>query len=153
MRKLRRLRGAENPGIAVSVLRRPSKRYGSADALAESFGLPIFEPTWWPDDARAVTYRLDKSPSGDMYRIGSTRHAGTPICVVGRAGEQRERTLPPGNWSRPPELEAWRGLVRTNDAHIHAVLYHEQQTIHLIGYASKSEVVRAARSLRRVTAE
>ena len=137
----------------MSVVRTTSKRYGSADALAESFGLPIFEPTWWPDDTRAVTYRLDKSPSRDMYRIGSTRHAGTPICLLGRAGEQPEQTLATGNWSRPPELAAWRGLVRTNDAHIHAVLYHEQQTIHLIGYASESEVVRATRSLRRVTAE
>jgi hypothetical protein len=52
-----------------------------------------------------------------------------------------------------PTEAAGAQLARTNDAHIHAVLYREQQTIHLIGYASESEVVRAARSLRRVTAE
>jgi hypothetical protein len=32
-------------------------------------------------------------------------------------------------------------------------VHHEQQTIHLIGYASEAEVVRAVKSLRRVTAE
>ena len=100
-----------------------------------------------------MTYHLDKSPSGDKYRIGSTRGDGIPICVIGRAGEQPERTLPLGDWSRPPALKAWRGRIRTNDAHIHAVLYREQQTIHLIGYSSESEAVCAARSLRRVTPE
>ncbi len=158
--KLEAMRGsrascsAGDPGsLSVSVVEIDSKDCGAAPALAEGFGGPIFEPIWWPDDTDAVTYFLDESPSRFTYRIGSIRRDGTPIVVIGRAGEQSERTLPPGNWSRPPELEAWRGLVRTNDAHIHAVLYREQQTIHLIGYASESEVVRAARSLRRVTAE
>jgi hypothetical protein len=137
----------------VSAVEIDSKDCGAAPALAEGFGAPIFEPTWWPDDAQAVTYVLDESPSRVGYRVGSTRRDGTPICVIGRAGEQRERTLPRGNWSRPPELEAWRGLVRTNDAHIHAVLYHEQQTIHLIGYASLDEVAHAVKSFRRVTVE
>lgn len=147
-------RSTEDPdSIRVSAVEIDSKDCGSAPALAEGFGGPIFEPIWWPDDTDAVTYFLDESPSRVTYRIGSIRRDGTPIVVIGRAGEQKERTLPPGNWSRPPEVEAWRGLVRTNDAHIHAVLYREQQTIHLIGYASESEVVRAARSLRRVTAE
>jgi hypothetical protein len=139
--------------IRVSAVEVDSKDCGAAPALAQGFGGPIFEPSWWPDDTDAVTYFLDESPSRVTYRIGSIRRDGTPIVVIGRAGEQKEQTLPPGNWSRPPKLEAWRGLVRTNDAHIHAVLYREQQTMHLIGYASESEVVRAARSLRRVTAE
>lgn len=139
--------------MRASAVEIDSNDCGAAPALAEGFGGPIFVPTWWPDDAEAVTYVLDESPSRVRYRIGSIRRDGTPICVIGRAGEQPERTLPPGNWSRPPELKAWRGLVRRSDHHIHAVLYHEQQTIHLIGYASESEVVRAAGSLRRVTAE
>jgi hypothetical protein len=137
----------------VSAVHVDSKDCGAASALAAGFGGPVFEPTWWPDDTDAVTYFLDESPSRVSYRIGSIGRDGTPIVVLGRAGEQEERTLPLGNWSRPPELEAWQGLVRTNDARIHAVLYREQQTIHLIGYASNSEVVRAAGSLRRVTAE
>lgn len=49
-----------------------------------------------------------------------------------------------------PELEALRGVIRTAGAHVHAVVHHEQQVIHLIGYASKAEVVRAVNSLRRV---
>jgi hypothetical protein len=153
MRSSKAPRSTGDPdSIRVSAVEIDSKDCGAAPALAEGFGGPIFEPIWWPDDTDPVTYFLDESPSRVTYRIGSIRRDGTPIVVIGRAGEQKERTLPPGNWSRPPELEAWRGLVRTNDAHIHAVLYREQQTIHLIGHASESEVVRAARSLRRVTA-
>ena len=136
--------------VAVEI---DSKDCGSAPGLAVGFGAPIFEPTWWPDDTGPVTYLLDESPSRAGYRIGSTRRDGTPISVIGRPGEQPERTLPPGNWSRPPELEAWRGLVRTNDAHIHAVLYPGQQTIHLIGYASEAELVQAVESFQRVPAE
>jgi hypothetical protein len=154
MRSSKAPRSTGDPdSISVSAVEIDSKDCGAAPALAEGFGGPIFEPIWWPDDTDAVTYFLDESPSRVTYRIGSIRRDGTPIVVIGRAGEQKERTLPPGNWSRPPELEAWRGLVRTTDAHIYAVLYREQQTIHLIGYASESEVVRAARSLRRATAE
>jgi hypothetical protein len=126
-----------------------STDYASAPALAEGFGGQIYEPAWWPDDAGDVTYVLDES----SYRIGSTRRGGRPICVIGRPGEQPERTLARGNWSRPPELKAWRGLVSTNDAHIHAVLYDDQQTIHMIGYASLEEVVQAVKSFRRVTAD
>lgn len=136
----------------VSVTRMASKRYGSARALAEGFGAPIFEPTWWPEDTRAVTYARARSLSGHTYRIGSTRRDGTPICLIGRA-EDRSTRLPEGSWSRPPELEALRGRVRTNGVHVHAVVHEEQQTIHLIGYASEAEVVRAAKSLRRVAAE
>ena len=153
MRRSRAPRSAGGPGsIRASAVEIDSKDCGAAPALAEGFGGPIFEPTWWPDDTDAVTYSLDESPSRLSYRIGSTRRDGTPICVIGRAGEQPERTLPPGNWSRPPELEAWRGLARTNDGHTHAVLFHELQTIHLIGYASLDELMDAVKSFRRVTA-
>lgn len=152
MRRSRASCSAGDPGsLSVSVVEIDSTDCGAAPALAEGFGGPIFEPIWWPDDTDAVTYLLDESPSRVRYRIGSTRRDGTPIFVIGRAGEQRERTLPRGNWSRPPELKAWRGLTRTDGAHVHAVLYREQQTIHLIGYTSEAEVVRAVRSLRRVT--
>jgi len=143
---------AEPPTISAVEVEIDSKDYASARGLAGGFGGPIFEPIWWPDDTEAVTYALDESPSRLSYRIGSTRRDGTPICVIGRPGEQPERTLPPGNWSRPPELEEWRGLVRTNGDHTHAVLFRELQTIHLIGYASLDEVVDAVKSFRRVTA-
>jgi hypothetical protein len=143
--------GTARSGPVVSVTRTPSKRYGSARALADAFGAPIFEPAWWPEDARAVAYTLERSPSGQTYRIGSTRRDGTPIYLIGRSDDPSAR-LPDGNWSRLPELEALHGIVRTNGAQVHAVVYEEEQAIHLIGYASEAEVVRAAESLRVVTA-
>lgn len=137
--------------ISVSVVEVDSTECGSAHALAQSFGRAVFEPAWWPEDILPVTYFLDQSPSGDKYRIGSVRRDGTPIVLIG--GAVRSGRLANGNWSRPPELEAWQGLIRTAGAHVHAVVQHEQQTIHLIGYASESEVVRTLNSLRRVAAE
>jgi hypothetical protein len=46
-----------------------------------------------------------------------------------------------------------RGLVSASDDHVRAVVHQEQQTIHLIGYASEGELVQAVQSLRRVPAE
>jgi hypothetical protein len=46
-----------------------------------------------------------------------------------------------------------RGLVGTSDDHVRAVVHQEQQTIHLIGYASEAELVQAVQSFRRVPAE
>ncbi len=146
--RLRSLTGDRVPGQTAKRRRLRSKRYRSALALAESFGAPVFEPTWWPEDTRKVSYRLD----GAMYRIGSTRRGGTPICVIGRA-EKPELRLPSGNWSPIPELEVMRGLVSTSDDHVRAVVHQEQQTIHLIGYASEAELVRAVKSFQRVPAE
>jgi hypothetical protein len=128
-----------------------SKDCGSAPGLAVGFGGPIFEPTWWPDDAGAVTYVLDQSSSRVRYRIGSTRRDGTPIVIIG--GAEQIGGLPDGNWSQPPELEAFHALVRTVGAHVHAVVNREQQTLHLIGYASEAEVACALGSVRRVSAE
>jgi hypothetical protein len=125
-----------------------SKRFRSALALAESFGAPVFEPTWWPEDTRKVSYRLD----GATYWIGSTRRGGTPIGVIGK-GEKPGLRLPGGNWSAIPELEAMRGLVSTSDDHVRAVVHQEQQTIHLIGYASEAHLVQAVKSLQRVPAQ
>ena len=134
--------------IDVSVMTVASKRFSSALALAESFGAPVFEPTWWPEDTRKVSYRLD----GATYWIGSTRRGGTPIGVIGKA-EKRELRLPGGNWSPIPELEAMRGLVSTSDDHVRAVVHQEQQTMDLIGYVSEAELVQAVKSLQRVPAE
>jgi hypothetical protein len=139
------------PKISLVEIEIDSKDCGSAPGLVDGFGGPVFEPTWWPDDIGAVTYVLDRSPSRVRYRIGSTRRDGTPIVVIGR-GEQIGG-LPDGNWSRPPELEAFHGLLRTVGAYVHAVVNREQQTLHLIGYASEAEVARALGSLRRVSTE
>jgi hypothetical protein len=146
-----RLGGRENDGVPALVAKRcrlRSKCFRSALALAESFGAAVFEPAWWPEDTGKVSYRLD----GATYWIGSTRRAGTPIGVIGKA-ENPELRLPVGNWSAIAELEAMRGLVSTSDDHVRAVVHQEQQTIHLIGYASEGELVHAVQSFRRVPAE
>lgn len=145
------MRAGENDGspeITVKEVRLRSKRFGLALALAESFGTAVFEPTWWPEDTGKVSYRLD----GATYWIGSTRRGGTPIGVIGKA-EKPELRLPDGNWSAMPELEAMRGLVSTSDDHVRAVVQQEQQTIHLIGYASEAELVQAVMSFEQVPAE
>lgn len=144
--------GGASPGPRASVAGANSELYRSARALAQGFKSSIFEPTWWPEDTAAVTYQLDRLPSSVVYKIESTRHDGTPICVIGGPENPRAQ-LATGNWHQPPELAALRGLVRTNDAHVHAVVHDEQQTIHLIGYASEAEVVHAVKSLRQVTAD
>jgi len=133
--------------IRVSDETAVSKGFRSALALAESFGAPVFEPTWWPEDTREVSYRLD----GATYWIGSTRRGGSPIGVIGKA-EKPELRLPSGNWSPVPELEAMRGLASTSDDHVRAVVHQEQQTIHVIGYASEAELVQAVKSFQRVPA-
>jgi hypothetical protein len=134
--------------IRVSDVTAASTSFSSALALAESFGGPVFEPTWWPEDTQMVSYRLD----GATYWIGSTRREGTPIGVIGKA-EKSWLRLPGGNWSAIPELEAMRGLVSTSDDHVRAVVSQEHQTIHVIGYASEAELVRAVKSFQRVSAE
>ena len=129
----------------------PSQCRESARALAESFGGPVFEPTWWPEDVRRpLSYGLGSSPVGNSYRILSTREDGAPIAVIGGA-ERPERRLPTGNWSPMKELEALRGQFLVDDGRLHAVVYDEQQVIHLIGYTSEAEFVRAVGSFRRVT--
>jgi hypothetical protein len=136
------------PGLTVKSVRLRTKRSRSALALAESFGAPVFEPTWWPEDTGKVSYRLD----GASYWIGSTRRGGTPIGVVGKA-EKPELRLPVGNWSPIPELETMRGLISKSGEHFRAVVHQEQQTIHLIGYVSEAELVQAVKSFQRVPAE
>ena len=46
-----------------------------------------------------------------------------------------------------------RGLISTSADHVRAIVHQEQQTIHLIGYASEAEVVQAVKSFQRVPAE
>jgi hypothetical protein len=52
-----------------------------------------------------------------------------------------------------PELKVMRGLVSTSDGHVRAVVHREHQTIHMVGYASRAELVAAVMSLQRVPAE
>ncbi len=44
-----------------------------------------------------------------------------------------------------------QGLVRTDSGQVHGVVHIGQQTIHLIGYASEADVVRAVRSFHQVS--
>lgn len=149
--KRRSQTGDSVPGLAAKSIDVSSKSFTSARDLAESFGAPVFEPTWWPEDAGTVLYELDTSPSGAKYRIGSTHTGGTPICVLGRPHNPR-RNLPTGDWSPIPELEAVGGLISTSGANVRGVVHQEHQTLHLIGYASEAELIRAVKSFQRVPA-
>ena len=149
--KFRSQTGDSVPGLAAKSIDVPSKSFTSARVLAESFGAPVFEPTWWPEDAGTVLYELDTWLSGAAYRIGSTRRGGTPICVLGRPHDPG-RNLPIGDWSPIPELEPVGGLISTRGANVRGVVHQEHQTIHLIGYASETELLQAVKSFQRVPA-
>lgn len=139
-------------GPSASSTGAAAERYGSARSLAEAFKSPIFEPTWWPDGVGEVTYQLDRLPASLLYKIESVQADGAAICVIGGPETPPER-LPTGNWHQPPELAALDGLVRTDGVRVHVVVHDQQQTIHLIGYGSEADAVRATKSLRRVAAD
>lgn len=145
----RRLRRTEDriSGPTLSVVRVRSRRYRSARELADHFGAPVFQPTWWPEGTRSVYYRLEGSASNLTYRIGSKHRL---ICIIG-GPDQPRANLPIGNWYRPPELEAMDGLVNPHDGRVQGVVHIDGQTIHLIGYASEAELVQAAKSFQRVS--
>jgi hypothetical protein len=77
--------GDSVPRITVKRVRLRSKRFRSALALAESFGAPVFEPSWWPEDTGKVSNRLD----GAMYWIGSIRYASEAELVQAVKSFQR----------------------------------------------------------------
>lgn len=146
-------RSAEDPGPDASSQKARSEQCGSAEALAEGFGFPVFVPTWWPDGASdVVDYELDELSSGVLYRIESRRADGSPLRIIG-GRKNPEAQLATGDWHEHPEIARWHGLVRLDDDRFHAVIQRDQQTIHLMGFSSQADVVRAAESLRRVGAE
>jgi hypothetical protein len=148
--KRKRTGATRGPGPSDEVVAVRSERERSARALAESVGAPVLAPDWWPEDVGKVTYTLDRSLSEVGYRIWSLRPDGTPVSVVARPMHtELGMGLPEGNWHRVAELEPWDGLVSTQGAHVRAVVQRDEQIVHLIGYGSEADVVRAAVSLRR----
>jgi hypothetical protein len=92
--------------------------------------------------------RRDDRHLADRLRIDE----GTRKAYVIGGADRPEIHLPTGNWSPLQELETLRGQVLiSDDGRLHAVVYDEQQVIHLIGYTSAAEIVRAVGSFRRVT--
>lgn len=70
-------------GVQVTIAEAATEAYNSARALAVAFGSVLLAPTWWPDGVEEINYRLDPFPHRSYYRIGSIRHDGVPICVIG----------------------------------------------------------------------
>lgn len=140
------------PLVRQSVIKVPSEQFKSAQAVAKSLRLTVYEPTWWPEDVGTLTYQIQEFTSGSYYRIGSVRSDGTPISVLGGRRSDQAR-LPPEHWYALPELQSWSGLVSETETHCRAVLQKDEQTIQLIGFESVGEIVRAADSLRRVGME
>jgi hypothetical protein len=130
-----------------------TRGFESAAALAEAFGPAILESTWWPADIGGLTYNLDIRPqSRTMYRIGSLRQDGRPICVIGRlelAGDPM-RGLPPANWHPITELASCSGVVSNERDAVRAVVMRDGQTVQLIGYMTEAEIVQAVTSLQLV---
>jgi hypothetical protein len=143
------------PGVRVTIGEADTEVYGSAVSLARAFGSAILEPSWWPSDAGSIGYRLARFPDCLEYDIVATRPGdGGLILVIGHAevpGAGRES----GDWYAPPELEDLRGLVGWTGypRRLHAVVHGEGLAVHLFGYDSEADVVRAAQSLRRVSAD
>jgi hypothetical protein len=142
-------------GPSISRKRVRTKRYRSAWRLAEALGSPVVKPAWWPEDAGKITYSLDQRPSlGAGYSMLATRRGCVPVGVVARP-EHPAGGLADGEWHAAPELEGLRGMIGKvgRPPRLQAVAHAEGMRIHLIGYQSETEIVRAATSLQRPTAE
>jgi hypothetical protein len=142
------------PRVEVTIGEADTEVYGSAVSLARAFGSTILEPLWWPPDAGPIGYRLARFPDCLEHDIVATCSGDDRLTlVIGHAevpGAGREA----GDWYAPPELEDLRGLVGWTGypRRLHAVVHDEGLAVHLFGYESQADVVRAARSLRRVSA-
>lgn len=146
-------------GPRVTISEADMETFNSARALAEAFGAPILEPTWWPADTEEISYRLVRSPGSVHYQIGSIRSGGVPICVIGHfeaalAGRSPRDWLH-GEWSEPAELAHVRGLIGRVGIprRLQAVIYDQGLQIQLIGYDSEDEIMATVNSLRRASIE
>jgi hypothetical protein len=109
---------------------------------------------WWPEDVEEIDYWLDRFPHRMHYRIGSARHDGVPIYVVGGV-EVLGAGRATGEWWEPRELAHLRGLIGSVGVppRLQAIVYDEKLAIHLIGYDTEQEIMSAVSSLQRVTPE
>jgi hypothetical protein len=160
----RRVAGASvsttgDDGPRGTISEADSETFSSAPELAQAFGSPVFEPTWWPADTEEISYCLVRSLGGVHYQIGSTRSEGAPICVIGHfeaalAGRSPSDWLH-GEWSEPPELAHVRGLIGRVGVprRLQAVIYDQELQIQLIGYDTEHEIMTTVNSLRRTSLE
>jgi hypothetical protein len=149
--------GDDGPRVTISEA--DSETFSSAPELAQAFGSPVFEPTWWPADTEEISYCLVRSLGGVHYQIGATCGEGVPICVIGHfeaalAGRSPRDWLH-GEWSEPPELAHVRGLIGRVGIprRLQAVIYDQELQIQLIGYDTEHEIMTTVNSLRRTNFE
>jgi hypothetical protein len=140
-----------------SIIEIESDAYSSPQALAQAFGSTILVPSWWPLGTAEIEYLLELSRSVS-YRVGSVRHDGVPIVVIGCpevAGARSPRDWLVGEWSEPEELTQVRGAIgRVGDPpRLHTVIYGQNLQLQLIGYETEDEIVRTVSGLRRIGPE
>jgi hypothetical protein len=147
---------ASGSEISVEIVEAVSETFESASELARAFAAPVCEPTWWPTDVGKISYVVDRFPGADragrdQYRIGSMRHDGVPIFVIGHR-EVPGAGRADGEWYAPRELATVRGLIGRVGIprRLQAVVHQEGLAVHLVGYGTEAEILSAARSLRHI---
>ena len=97
---------------------------------------------------------MDRFPHRTQYWVGSLRAHGVPVGVVGGVEVPGARRAT-GEWWEPSELAHVRGLIpRTGiPPRLQAVVHDEDLAIHLIGYETAEEIIKAVNSFQRVSPE
>jgi hypothetical protein len=114
----------------------------------------LFTPAWWPEDAQEFEYRVDRFPRRTHYWVGSIRDEGAAVGVFGSVEMPGARRAT-GEWWEPTELEHVRGLIGRCGVppRLQAVVHEEELAIHLIGYETEEEIVKAVNSFQRISPE
>jgi hypothetical protein len=140
------------PGVGEPI---PAAKavFGSVAELADAFGAEVCEPSVWPQHTEPPRYFLEwfEATGRRMYRIEVEDGSGSPINVLGFVGSRWQRA-DAGGWRTIPELTEYNGLGKQQGSHWHVVMDKGGLTVNLIGFGSRSEVIRAALSLRCVEA-
>lgn len=141
-------------GVRIEIVESARESGSSAPGLATAFGRVLLTPAWWPADAQKIEYRLDRFPHRTHYWIGSTRNDGLPIGVVGSVEMPGVRRAT-GEWWEPRELAHLRGLIGRVGvpSHLQAVVHDQELSIHLIGYETEEEIVKAVNSFQLISPE
>ncbi len=146
--------GNRRNGVRMEIVESARESCSSGPGLAKAFGRVLFTPAWWPADAQEIEYRLDRFPHRTHYWIGSTRDDGVPIGVVGNV-EVPGVLRATGRWWEPRELAHLRGLIGRVGvpSHLQAVVHDDELAIHLIGYETEAEIIKAVNSFQRISPE
>jgi hypothetical protein len=130
-----------------------TQSYRSAVALATACEYPVFEPTWFPEDADAPTFQRLWSRSGTKaYFIRASRPLGRPVGLYGHP-EAPANLFSMDDWHELPEIDSWSGKTHEANGRAQAIVRRDQWTVRLTGYTSEAEVIRAVESLRLVATD